>query len=105
MVTKKETYLYGQLFALAKEQLAALDKRIEGRLGIWGKNRLNARTRRLSKVLQEIFILKIKSDVNDPDLVLSEINKDLVSLRRAWDDVSQGELDYLKSMTDFARDS
>ena len=103
MVTKKETYLYGQLVSLSRDNLAAIDKLVDGRLGVWGKGRLNARSRRINEILQQIFALKIEAGNLDVDHLLMEIDKDLDALHRTWDDVTQEELDYMKSLTAHVR--
>ena len=105
MVTKKETYLYGQLVSLTRDNLAALDKHLDGRLGIWGKTRLSSRSRRINEILRQIFFLKSEAGNFTVDHLLIEIDKDLDALHRTWDDVTQEELKYMKSLTAFVRDN
>jgi len=56
---KKETYLWGTLLALVKEQLDAIDKSISGSLGFWGKSRMQARNKEMEKFLKKLVEYKV----------------------------------------------
>ena len=97
-VTKKETYLYGQLFALPKENLAAINKLTEGKLGMWGKARLQPRTNRILQVLLQLYGNKQKQGISTDDIAFDEIERDILFLYGKWGDISKDELEYLQSI-------
>ena len=75
LLDKKDTYLYGTLLALVKEQLAAVQKQVSGGgLGMWGKARFSSRTKEIQKFLFKIFQ---KKQVTVGDLAFTEMAADL----------------------------
>ncbi|HEY4135791.1 MAG TPA: hypothetical protein VGO34_11310 [Alphaproteobacteria bacterium] len=93
----KETYLYGQLFALAKEQDDALDALAARKLGMWGRARLQARTKRMQKVAFEIMVAKVKGGLN-MDQVADAFRADIESCARTWPNLTDGQLSYVRGI-------
>lgn len=96
---KKDTYLYGTLLALVKEQLSAIQKQVSGGgLGMWGKARFSSRTTEIQKFIVKILERKQAATENQ---ALAEMVVDLDGIRddkRVWTDVTQEELDYVRSI-------
>ena len=95
---KKETYLYGTLLALAQEQLDAIEKKIQGRLGFWGKSRMSARNHELTKFLLKIIEHKVGKGSVDP---LSSLVDDLELIeadQQVWNDISADQLEYVRNV-------
>ena len=76
----KELYLYGTLVALFEEQVEAIDKLTDGRLGMWGKSRLGARNREIDKILDKILAHK-RTKLGTSFDASSELQHDLESIR------------------------
>ncbi len=97
-IDKKETYLYGTLLALVREQLGAIQKQVSGRLGMWGKSRFNARTKEIQKIMFQIFQKKegafgeqaVPEMLADLDFIESD--------NRVWSDIKPEELQYLRNI-------
>jgi hypothetical protein len=65
-VDKKETYLYGVLLALSREQLAAMEKAERRQLGVWGRYRAAARGDTMAKFIVKIMEHKSRDGLKDP---------------------------------------
>ena len=95
---RKETYLYGTLLALVQEQLDAIDKRVSGRLGFWGRSRMSARNQTMMKFLRKIITHKISTGAIDP---LTSVAIDLECIEQdnaVWDDISREQLEYVRNV-------
>ncbi len=93
----KETYLYGMLFTLAKEQIGAKQKQDSGKLGMLGKARLNSRGKEMERIILHLFEHKKEFG----EYISSEILADLHYIEgdfKAWEDVGSEELEYLKDV-------
>jgi hypothetical protein len=89
---KKETYLYGTLLELTRENLAALEKHEKGVLGIWGRARASHRNEAIDKFVQKIIDRKVAADHADP---IGEIVKDLEFIEQdtqVWDGISDASV-------------
>lgn len=98
MFDKKETYLYGTLLELVREQLAAWDKHQRGELGMWGRARASSRNNTIDKFVQKVIDHKDVSGHSEP---IDRIVEDLESIRRdtsEWGDVSDEQLDFLRKL-------
>lgn len=95
---KNETYLWGTLLALVREQLAALEKHSRGKLGMWGKARIGARNKEMQKFLFKLLEHKAKvyGDSAIEGLIsdLEAIEKD----QNVWRDIASEEIDYLRTI-------
>ena len=95
---KKETYLYGTLLALIRDNLEALEKHQQGKLGFWGRARASSRNGAIDKFIQKIVDYKSKRGQDNPidDMVgdLSYIRQD----NEVWDDVSDDQIDMLRKL-------
>ena len=95
---KKEIYLYGTLLALIREQLESVDKVSGGKLGFWGKNRMQARNKEIDKFLRKIIEHKFGQGFSDP---LEQILSDLELIRNdnnVWGDISTNQLEYISNI-------
>ena len=93
---KKETYLYGTLLALIQDNLEALEKHQQGKLGIWGRARASSRNSAIDKFIQKIIDYKSKCGRENP---VDEMVRDLSDIRldtEVWDDVSDEQLDMVR---------
>jgi hypothetical protein len=93
-----EVYLYGTLFALVKEQLDAVNRHAEGKLGFWGKGRIQPRTRTITKFL--IRVLQHKQSAHGGDAI-QRIADDLdfmVVDRGLWKDVAVEQVEYIRGI-------
>ena len=91
----RETYLYGVLFVLVKDQLAAEQKKMAGKLGIFGKTRSNSRTKEIEKIIFHIFDKKKEFG----DDILPEVLADLSYIEMGidrWENIEAEELSYLR---------
>lgn len=93
----KETYLYGMLFTLAKEQLEAMQKQVSGKLGMLGKSRLNSRNKEIERIILHLFEHK----KGFGEYISSEILADLHYVESdfgVFEDAGPEELEYLKDV-------
>lgn len=93
----RETYLYGMLFALTKEQLQAMQKQVAGKLGILGKSRLNSRGKEIERIILHLFERKKEFG----ETINAEILADLDYIEKNiddWSDVEFEELEYLRDL-------
>lgn len=93
----KETYLYGILFVLVKDQLAAKEKQMAGNLGMWGKSRLNSRNKEIEKIIFHLF--DKKNSLGEE--ILPEVLADLEYIEtepNRWAEVTAEELEYLREI-------
>ena len=98
MFDKKETYLYGTLLELVREQLIAWDKHQRGELGMWGRARASSRNSTIDKFLQKISDHKSARGESDP---VQQIVGELDLIRRDtndWGDVSDAQLDFVRKL-------
>lgn len=96
-MNRKEAYLYGTYFALIREQLVALNKLANGKLGFRGKNRASARTEEIGKFLENIVNYKLQAGVTVP---LQQMKEDLSHIEqdtRVWDDIRKEEVEFLRN--------
>ena len=95
---KKETYLYGTLLALIQDNLEALEKHQQGKLGIWGRARASSRNSAIDKFIQKIIDYKSKCGHENP---IDEMVRDLSDMRldtEVWDDASDEQLDMVRML-------
>ena len=95
---KKETYLYGTLLALIKDNLEALEKHQQGKLGVWGRARASSRNSAIDKFIQKIIHYKSKCGEENP---IDYMVRDLSYIRldtEVWDDVSDEQLDMVRML-------
>ena len=95
---KKETYLYGTLLALIQENLVALDKHQQGKLGFWGRARASSRNGAIDKFIKKIITHKSARGHDDP---IDEMVLDLMHIQQdtqVWDGVSDDQLDMLRKL-------
>ena len=95
---KKETYLYGTLLALVEENLVAIEKHQQGKLGVWGRARASSRNGAIDKFVQKIINHKLARGQDDP---IDEMVLDLAFIQNdvdVWDDVSDAQLDMLRKL-------
>jgi len=96
-IEAKEAYLYGVLLELTKKQIAAIQKQLAGNLGVWGKARLNSRTKEIQKIIFHLFDKKNTSS----DDIISKILVDFSYIEtdtEMWADITSEEIDYLRKM-------
>ncbi len=101
MFDNKEIYLYGTFFALVKEQLGAIDRAADGRLGWWGKGRVNARNQAMGKFVKKILKYKLSKGSADP---MAEFLHDLEFIEhdnRVWGDIESRQLEYVRDVIGF----
>ncbi len=95
---KQETYLYGTVLQLVRDNLAAMEKHQQGKLGLWGRARANSRNGAIDKFAQKIFDYKVKTASLDP---IGEIVQDLTFIHHdnnVWDDVTEDEVVMLRTL-------
>lgn len=95
---KKDIYIWGTLLALVREQLAAVDKQVQGTLGMWGKARFQSRGREIQKFLFKLLERKVQSR---GDGALEALRADLVAIEtdnNTWHDVTPSELEYVRTI-------
>jgi hypothetical protein len=95
---KKETYLYGTLLALIQDNLKALEKHRQGKLGVWGRARASSRNGAIDKFIQKIIDYKSKCGQDDP---IEDMDRDLSYIRQdteVWDDISDEQLDMVRKL-------
>ena len=97
---KKETYLWGTLLALVKEQLEALNKAASGSLGFWGKGRIQARNKAMEKFIKKLIEYKVSRFGEDTmDALLRDIEF-IKQDNQVWGDVNLSELEYVCKVLD-----
>ena len=77
-MNNKEIYLYGTVLALAEEQENAIKQLALGKLGFFGKSRIQSRGREIDKFLEKIKLNKKQLGVID---INESIISDLESIR------------------------
>ena len=95
MFDQKEKYLYGTLLALVRDNLAALDRHQQGKLGLWGRSRASNRNRAIDKFVQKLIDYKSKQGCSDPT---SAIISDLARIEKdenQWGDIDTRPVDFL----------
>jgi hypothetical protein len=95
---KKDVYLWGTLLALVREQLAAIDKHVQGTLGMWGRARLQSRTKEIQKFIFKLMERKMRFC---SDEALEALHADLAEIRAdngMWHDVTPSELEYVRTI-------
>ena len=95
---KKETYLYGTVLQLVRDNLAALEKHQQGKLGFWGRARANSRNGTIDKFVQKIINHKVKTGRPDP---IGEIVRDLTFILQddnVWNDITEEEVVMLRTL-------
>lgn len=98
MIDKKETYLYGTLLELVREQLVAWEKHQQGKLGMWGRARASSRNGTIDKFMQKIIDYKTAHRQGDP---VEEIVGDLAFIQQdnaVWDGISDEQVDFLRKL-------
>lgn len=98
-MNKKDTYLWGTLLALVREQLAAIDKQVQGSLGIWGKSRFQSRTKEVQKILFKLHLRKAKSHGDDG--AVGALHADIESIEtdnQTWHDITSQEIQYVRNI-------
>ncbi|NOQ36297.1 MAG: hypothetical protein GQ569_10440 [Methylococcaceae bacterium] len=94
---QKESYFYGLLLALAKEQQTALQKQVAGNLNRWGQSRLKSRNKEMQKIMLHLFNTK-----NDAGLqVVPDILNDLAyiaSNAEEWNEATPEEIESLREV-------
>ncbi|MDQ7089489.1 MAG: hypothetical protein Q9M50_02430 [Methylococcales bacterium] len=93
----KEAYLYGVLLELTKKQVTAMHKQLAGNLGIWGKSRLNSRTKEIQKIIFHLFNKKNASSKEILSKVLADF-KFIESDTALWADTTSEEINYLRTV-------
>ncbi len=93
----KEAYLYGVLLELTKKQVSAIQKELSGSLGIWGKSRLNSRTKEIEKIIFHIFKKKECSSKEIVTKILADFNY-IEANTGIWADTTIEEIDYLRKI-------
>lgn len=94
----KDTYLYGTLFALVKEQLDAIDLQISGGLGMWAKMRFQSRTKEIEKFVRKILKRKIANHGEQAlQLVIDDLEH-IESNKELWSDVSSAQIEYVRNI-------
>ena len=95
---KKETYLWGTLLALVREQLSAIEKHVQGSLGMWGKARFGSR----NKAIQKFFVALLeRKAISHGDMAVDALRSDLEFIENdkpIWDDITAAEIDYVRSI-------
>ena len=92
----KETYLFGTLLALVREQLEAVEKLHAGKLGWWGRGRMAPRSQTMGKFMRALLAHKAEKGVIDP---LAEVSADLEFIERddrTWSDVTPREIEFVR---------
>lgn len=95
---KKETYLYGTLFALVHDNLLAFEKHKQGKLGIWGRARASSRNSTIDKFVGKLFSYKDDQGHNDPT---TEIIADLTFISQnneVWGDITDEQVKFVKNL-------
>lgn len=95
-MNNQDIYLWGTLLALVREQLAAVDKHLNGRLGIWGRARFHARTKEMGNFVIKLLQHKAQSY---GDGAVDALHADLATIENdshAWQDVTSQELEYVR---------
>ena len=95
---KKETYLYGTVLELIRENLVALEKHEQGKLGMWGRARATSRNGTIDKFVQKIIDHKVAADHADP---VGEIVRDLEFIQQdscVWDGISGAVIKTLRKL-------
>jgi len=98
MFDKNETYFYGTLLELAREQLISWDKHQRGKLGMWGRARASSRNGAIDKFVQKLIDHKVARGIADP---VANIVEDLEFIQRdssVWDDISDDQLNFLRKL-------
>lgn len=93
---KTEIYLWGTLLALVREQLAAIDEHVAGKLGFWGKARFSSRTRAIQK-----FVIKLRKKKAEAhgDSTIHALVADLdyiADRREIWADITPEQVTYVR---------
>ncbi|MFC1600812.1 hypothetical protein ACFL34_00490 [Candidatus Sumerlaeota bacterium] len=94
-MTSKETYEYGTLLALIRDQNKAIQKQANGELGWWGRGRIRPRGLTMVKFAFNIFRSKAERLPN-LDAVNESIVSDLKIIAcdpKVWGQVSDSEID------------
>ena len=94
----KDIYLWGTFLALVREQLDAIDKQVNGNLGMWGKARFNSRNKALQKFVFKLMQHKAQTH---GDKAMDALRADLETIENdtdTWSDITAGELKYVKNI-------
>jgi len=95
---KTETYLWGTLLALAREQLEAIDKQLKGELGLLGKMRFSSRNQAIAKFTFQLVRHKAETQGGNAGLSLAGDLEAISVQQRPWEDIKPEEVDYVKRM-------
>ena len=98
MIDKKETYLYGTLLELVREQLVAWEKHQQGKLGMWGRARASNRNGAIDKFVQKVIDYKSAHGQGDP---VQEMVKDLAFIQQdnaVWDGISDDQIEFVRKL-------
>lgn len=100
---KKETYLWGTLLALVREQLDAINK--YSSLGFWEKSRMQSRNKAMIKFMKKLCKYKI-SKFGESSTFPPHLDKLLQDLQfieqdtQEWGDVNSCQLEYVRKIFD-----
>ena len=101
---KKETYLWGTLLALVREQLDAINK--DSSLGFLGKSRMQSRNKAMIKFVKKLCKHKISKFGESPTFPphSDKLLQDLQFIEQdtqVWGNVDSGQLEYVSKMLAF----
>jgi len=97
----KDTYLWGTLLALVREQLAAIEKQVAGDLGMWGKMRSQSRNKAMQKFLFKLFLRKVQAHGDDAAKAMHAMQAELEQIekdKKTWSDITPEELQYVRNI-------
>ena len=97
-MNKKDIYLWGTLLALVREQLTAIDKQVQGSLGIWGKARFNSRNKEVQKFLFKLLQRKAQSH---GDFAVEALHADIENIEKdnqTWHNITSQEIQYVRNI-------
>ncbi len=97
LLDPKEAYLYGVLLELTKKQVTSIQKQLAGDLGLWGKSRLNSRTKEIQKIIFHLFDKKTGTSEDIVSKILVDFSY-IETDTETWADITAEEIDYLRKM-------